>query len=172
MVGEELNEFAVVLLDPIQFRGGGASPREEERTGGGFQQHHPVPGVAAAQHVTGTGDMVGMQTVILPPRRHLRKALRMVALSGALHGYEREVLVDQIDTVHQDPVAHPLVLLKGAVPTGHPVRLAKQAAPKLMRNARRLLDREQVMRVRAAVSKCGSGPGQHVDSRHVLVRVK
>ena len=94
----------------------------------------------------------------------------MIALARAAHGGEGQVLVDEVDAVHHQPVAEALVVFDGAIPTRHTIGLGERAPAQLVRNAGHLLDGEQHVRILAVEPQPRAF--QHVDAWHVLERIQ
>ncbi len=83
--------------------------------------------VAASQRVRYSCRIVGDDVIVPPPRLLVADRRRIVAFPLAAHGVQRQVRIDQVDTVHEVPVDNPLPAGKAEVVPGAAVELAERA---------------------------------------------
>ncbi len=170
MIRQKLMDHRIVGLHVREFRRRAPAPRIQKPARRRLQHQHPIASLAHARQVRHAREMIRVQTIVRPPRRHIRKTLRVIALARAPDGREREVLVHEVHPVDHQPVAEPLVVLERRVPTGDAVGFAERTPPQLMAHARHLADREQQVRILPFLAQVR--PFEHVDARHMLIRVQ
>ena len=148
------------------------------RCGRGLQHQDPVDLLAVRRRGRQPREVVGHHVIVVPPRRVVRKRLRMVAFAGASDRDVRQVFVQRINAQHDQPVADPLHVLEPQIPAAGAVGFAQGAPPsQLVGDAGQFLHRAGVAKlsvdflavlVHQVVDGRPLVPGVH---RHVIAAV-